>query len=338
MSPLRPVSSAALLSFILGVLSLGPLVIVLTLWQGRILVWLAVFFCLGPLALLVGFVGLRAVNRSDGRLAGQTLAVVGMILGGLATLVLLAGLGASWVLRSRGQAYLAACQNNLRTLFLATRFYYEKQEQFPVGTIDNPNLPPEQRLSWYVRLLPYMEQDPAEPRKTRETGLYEMIDQKVAWNAPDNRKALDTPLRRLFCPAHPDSVPVVAPTYYVGLAGIGSDAARLPLASPDAGMFGYDRVVHIEDLTGDKGRGQNSTAMVAETNNRIGYWAEGGPATVRGLDIQDKPYLGVLRQFGALHPGVTNVLFAGGSVDALSDDIDPVVFQDMLRIHAAPAK
>ncbi|HZU37693.1 MAG TPA: hypothetical protein VFA18_17360, partial [Gemmataceae bacterium] len=175
------------------------------------------------------------------------------------------------------------------------------------------------------------------PGQTQETGLYGAIQRKLAWDAPENQQAVNTPLRFLICPAHAGGLPMAASTYYLGLAGVGKDAAQLPLASPDAGMFGYERVVHREDLEEPASRGMNTTALVAESDSDIGFWAEGGPATVRGLDPAIRPYSGPGRPFGGLHAGVTNVLFVSGSVDAIADDVDPVVFQNMLRIHAPVA-
>jgi len=285
MPSFRRVSLKALLSLILGVLCLGPFALVLTCWQAPFLARLSVFFCLGPVALVLGFMGLREVNRSDGQRTGQKLAIGGMVLGGIATIVLMVGVAAwAWLLPLREQSHLTVCQNNLRLVFLAARMYYDKEQQFPVGTMDNPQLRATQRLSWYVRLLPYFEQDPAEPGQTQETGLYGAIQRKLAWDAPENQQAVNTPLRFLICPAHAGGLPMAASTYYLGLAGVGKDAAQLPLASPDAGMFGYERVVHREDLEEPASRGMNTTALVAESDSDIGFWAEGGPATVRGLD------------------------------------------------------
>lgn len=336
MAPSRGISLTALFSFLLGVLCLAPLALVLASWQAPILARLSGFFCLGPLALLLGIMGLREVNRSDGMLRGQKLAIGGMALGGLATLVLVGGLAALFILRARQQGNLATSINNLRVVFQATHIYVDQEHEFPVGTIENPALTPSRRLSWYVRLLPFMEQDPKKPRETRETALNQAINRKLAWDAADNDGAVHTPLPVLICPAHPDGLPVAAPTYYVGLAGVGLDAAELPLSSPNAGMFGYDRAVHLEDLLGPDGRGPDETVMVSETEVQIGFWAEGGPATVRGLDPAASPYLGQDRPFGGLYPGVTHVLFAGGAAQTLSDGVDPLVFQNLLRLHVSP--
>src|SRR5262249_46263013 len=77
----------------------------------------------------------------------------------------------------------------------------------------------------------------------------------------------------------------------------------------------YDRTITPEDVT----RGLSATMIVCETAWRNGPWAQGGFATVRGLDPDDLPYTGSGRPFGGLHPGITNLLHADGSVQEFSD-------------------
>ena len=38
-------------------------------------------------------------------------------------------------------------------------------------------------------------------------------------------------------------------THYVGVAGVGPDAGRLPADDPRAGVFGYGRQTRLEDIT-----------------------------------------------------------------------------------------
>ena len=113
------------------------------------------------------------------------------------------------------------------------------------------------------------------------------------------------------------------PTSYVGIAGLGTDAALLPKSDPRAGVFGYDRETALADITD----GPANTLMVAETARAIGSWFQGGPATVRGLDPAQKPYVGKGRQFGGLHEGGAWVAMADGTVRRVSDSVDPKVFE-----------
>src|SRR5258705_490802 len=90
-----------------------------------------------------------------------------------------------------------------------------------------------------------------------------------------------------------------AELHYPGIAGVGRDSPTLRREHPGAGVLGYDRQTGREDITD----GAANTMMVAETELAIGPWIAGGPATVRGLDPDRKPYVGKGQQFGGRHSG-----------------------------------
>jgi hypothetical protein len=140
-----------------------------------------------------------------------------------------------------------------------------------------------------------------------------------------------TPISWFHCPADPSQAPPGAPalTSYVGIAGVGKDAALLPADAPNAGLFGYDRVVKREQVTA----GISQAMMVAETGWENGLWAAGGFATVRGVDPMQQPYLGRDRPFGGLHPGGLFVLYVDGSARWVSDTVGPQVFLSMATIQ-----
>src|SRR5262249_10441649 len=92
---------------------------------------------------------------------------------------------------------------------------------------------------------------------------------------------------------------------YVGMAGLGKDAALLPLSNPRAGVFAYDRKTKFEDVTD----GHSTTIMVIETNFENGPWGAGGFSTVRGIDLEGPAYLGAAGQFGSLHRTQDTFLF-----------------------------
>jgi prepilin-type processing-associated H-X9-DG protein len=127
------------------------------------------------------------------------------------------------------------------------------------------------------------------------------------------------------------------PTSYVGIAGLGTDAPFLPNGHPRAGVFGYDRQTTLKDLKD----GASCTMVVTESGRVRTSWLEGGPATVRGLDTADLPYIGPGRQFGGLHrTSGANVAFADGAVRFISDTIDPRIFEAISTIaggeHVSP--
>src|SRR5262245_60935755 len=103
-------------------------------------------------------------------------------------------------------------------------------------------------------------------------------------------------------------------TTYVGMAGLGPDAATLPVKDRRCGLFGYERRIRLADVTD----GHNSTVAVVETAADIGPWAAGGRSTLRSIDPDERPYVGEERPFGRVHrphwhrwlrgPGYANVV------------------------------
>jgi prepilin-type processing-associated H-X9-DG protein len=86
-----------------------------------------------------------------------------------------------------------------------------------------------------------------------------------------------------------------------------------------AGVFGYERQTSLADITD----GAAVTMIVAESGRARGSWLAAGPATVRGLDTAELPYVGPGCQFGGLHPNGMYVAFVDGSVRFVSDTINP---------------
>jgi prepilin-type processing-associated H-X9-DG protein len=312
-SPPPRLSRTALLSLLLGLSSM------------------VLFVVTGVPALFLGLRGLRAINASEDRLTGRRLAVAGMVLGGLGCLATLVGVFALVVIHLAVRARRVECANNLRQLGLGASRYADNHDlMFPPGTLPNPALPPEQRLSWLVVLLPYLGETDA--ARQRYKVLNERIDRGKGWNAPANAAALNTPLAVCTCPAHPDVPPHPALTFYVGLAGVGPKAALLPTSSPRAGIFGYDRAVRRTDVRA----GLSFTMLATETAQDNGPWLAGGPATVRELAPDEEHYVGPGRPFGGLHPDGLNVLWADASVRWLNNNVPAADFRALATLSGKP--
>jgi hypothetical protein len=306
-----PVSRKALVSFVLGLLAV-PLQAIA-----------------GLPAIALGVTGLREINFSEGRSSGRWMCVVGIAMGIFVVVLDLLALGAYAILKARRTNALYACQNNLRQIGLAVAAYHFDHEFFPPGTVPNAELVPDQRLSWLVSLLPYYIEMEASSRKVRRQDtsffdVYSNIDLARSWDGTANRDATARPLGQFICPSHPAFTEELSPgpTYYVGIAGNGANAAELPLENRNCGFFGFDRTIAARDVT----RGLSNTMIACETAWRNGPWAQGGFATARGLDPKDLPYTGPGRPFGGLHPGVTNILRADATVQAFDDRGSPTVF------------
>jgi prepilin-type processing-associated H-X9-DG protein len=211
------------------------------------------------------------------------------------------------------------CASNLRNVLLATLGYVNHKGHFPTATWPDASLPPERRLSWYATILP-------------DFDLSELwtIDKTEPWDGSANAGIAGTRIGVLTCPDGP-SGPAggLMPTPFIGIAGLGTDAPTLPKGHPRAGVFGYDRQTALADITD----GQAFTMVIAESGRMMGSWLSGGPATVRGLDTTEQPYIGRGRQFGGLHQrSGAMAAFADGSVRFISDSIDPRIFEALSTI------
>jgi len=208
----------------------------------------------------------------------------------------------------------AQCMNNMRQIALALLGYCANDGAFPSGTWPNPSLPPESRLSWYAEITPFLDMQE----------LYMLLEKARPWDAGLNQKVACTRALYLRCPI--DNGPRFGnpwTTPYIGIAGVGTDAPSLPKSDPRSGVFGYDRRTTLADIKD----GLATTMLIAESGRAYGPWLQGGPATVRGLDTANTPYIGPGRQFGGFHPGCVPIAFADGSVRVVDEKIDPKVFE-----------
>lgn len=245
--------------------------------------------------------------------------------------VLLAVVGGLFVLsyipKMRLRANMEASKNNLRDLGLFAALHANPDPkrdaskfptQIPPGTIVLPDVAPENRLSWVVPVMPLLDQ-----RKNPVVELFPRIDQLQGWTAPPNQEAGQTRLVVLLCPENPpDARPDgAAVTSYVGVGGVGLDAAALPLGSPRSGAFRYDGPTSFDRITD----GISQTLLFAETRNEVGPWLRGGPATVRGLyDTTGAPPV-VGGQLGGYFPAGTHVSLCDGSVRLFTPQTSPQV-------------
>jgi hypothetical protein len=312
----------AIVSFALGVASVVCLLLFIT----------------GVPAMFLGLRSLRAINAANGRGKGRFFAMGGMVLGASATLIGLTGIVVEIVTALNARANAAVCQNNLRLIGKAVAEYHVEHETYPQGTIANARLPdPDQRLSWMVAILPFLDiPGPDTQGSAQKQNPYLGVDTNLGWEDQNNRPAIEKQVRWYLCPAfsHRHSRHDPGLTSYVGLAGLGEDAALLPLRradmtlNPHVGFFGYDRTITIRDIE----RGISSTLMIGETTRANGPWAAGGKATLRGLDLDDQPCAGRGRQFGGLHPEGAYMLYVDGSIAFIRDDSDPTLLRNLVTL------
>ena len=218
---------------------------------------------------------------------------------------------------ARAAARRTQSANNLKQQTLAAHNYDSTYATFPRGTVEAANLKPEQRLSWIATVLPYLE----------EGALAKRLDAKQAWNAGPNAAAARRQIPSMINPALDEGSESnddgYALTHYVGIAGVGEDAAASKVRTNKTGMFGYDRATSIRSVTD----GTSNTLLQGSVQADLGPWAQGGPSTVRAFT--KKPYIGGPDGFGGGEVGGTNFSLVDGSVQFISEDIDPQVLEAM---------
>lgn len=184
--------------------------------------------------------------------------------------------------------------------------------------------------SWMTELLPYV----------GHGDLYNQFDFSKAWRDKVNVEHCYTVIPAFLNPADPRShwkgLPYsgMALSHFAGMSGIEDRrnvvAAELPRSDPRAGIFGYDEIAKLSDITD----GTAQTIMIVGTGETPAPWMHGGGGTVRGArqPYFDK-YTG-LGSHGMSKPG-TFVLFADGSSRFISAEIDPEIFKAMCTMHGA---
>jgi hypothetical protein len=244
-------------------------------------------------------------------------------------ILLVVGVFLPIVVRLRDTSARMDCANNLKQIVLAVHNYQDTYGWFPRGTHPSPSLPPEKRLSWFVEIAPFVEADNV-PWWSHEN---------ESWDSPGNC-FLRIDRQVFLCPSGKTlrSPSTLGLTHYVGIAGVGADAATYPMGDTRIGMFGYDRQVTIKDVTD----GLTNTLMIMETRRENGPWAAGGPPTIRGIDTTDEPYIGPHHQFGGMHrngsrvfgrlPFASNCAMGDASVRRISAEIDPRILEKAATI------
>lgn len=250
---------------------------------------------------------LPGVPLAGGSLGGST----GVATTGIAVALLLPAVQAAREAARRTQS-----ANNLKQIGLAMHNYHDTFGHFPAGDIPNDNLAEDERLSWIVSILPYLEQ----------AALYNQIDAKSTWNSNSNRRWTSVAVPVLLHPGiNLPQVGDAGATHYVGLAGLGEKGPTLASNEKGAGMFAYGKPRRFRDILD----GTSNTVAVAEATDNPSPWAQ-AKGSIRPLTQQ--PYLHGPDGIGGPSRGGTNMLFGDGAVRFVSDNIDPRVMEALVTI------
>ena len=237
--------------------------------------------------------------------------------GSVAVVPILVALLLPAVQQAREAARRTQSRNNLRQLGLAMHNYHDVWNHLPRGTVENHELKPDERLSWVVALLPYIEQ----------AALYNLIDQKSAWDSAKNRQLSEVTVPTLQNPSQRRPSDMSGSMDYVAIGGIGPDAASLPKSDNKAGIFGYDRETKIRDITD----GTSNTMAISDSSSPNTSYMQGGGMSIKSFSQQ--PYVNGPDGIGSPHAGGFQVLFADGSVRFVSENIDPGTLEALATMH-----
>ena len=246
-------------------------------------------------AIIFGALGLGDVNRSGGRVTGSGLAIAGIVLGSIGSLLSIAGILLALLLPAVQAARQAArrvqSSNNLKQVALALIAYHETHRNFPEAFTKNDDGRP--LLSWRVAILPYLE----------ETALERRFHQDEAWDGPDNKPLVD------LCPDF----------YKAPGDGMnpGNQTNILGIVDADT-VLAADGPVNIADIRD----GTSNTIVAVELAGADIAWSE-------PRDITIDEFLAAMQRGPdepGLHPvyaGGVQCMFADGSVHFVPTDTDP---------------
>ena len=243
------------------------------------------------------------------------------------------------MIQEKGSLDMAASRSHVHELAVASQRMSEAmQRQFPRAAFERPVPPsragrpylPSQRVSWMAELLPYLGQG----------NLYSQIDRAQSWRDPVNVGSASTLIPQFLSPntepaswwvKYPEVSDPVAATHFVGIAGVGMDAASYaandPAVADKIGIFGYDRPTSVRDITD----GAANTILMAQVPPFVKRpWLAGGGSTAVGVPEKNsvKPFVSTQ---GDGKKG-TLVVMADGSVRFISENVSDEVFKALVTI------
>jgi hypothetical protein len=241
------------------------------------------------------------------------------------------------VLQQKGYLDMASGQPRIHDLARALTAYAAAHDrQFPRGTVErsipgtraNRPYAPDQRVSWMAEILPFLGPEQA--------SLYDHIDRQKSWDDSGNLVLASTLVPQYLDPQFPPNTwwvryrglnESVAATHFVGVAGIGMDAAEYdpndPKVASKIGVFGYDRSTKLADIKNPSG-----TILVLQVPPTLKRpWMAGGGSTVQGVPETNsvQPFVCIQRDG---KPG-TLAIMADGAVRFISADIPESAFKAM---------
>jgi uncharacterized protein (TIGR03067 family) len=214
---------------------------------------------------------------------------------------------------------------------------------------------PRNRISWMAGLLPHM----------GHQNLFQKIQFNQSWRDASNWMPGNTIVPQFLDPTYPDNTQQVAvgelpldfaATHFVGIAGVGLDAASYkrgdPATAHKRGPLSYDDSASLDEIRA--GRGLSNTILMVQVPHDgvtgVSPWIAGGGATLRGVPEtnsiapfvlstdRNKNTIMYSTDGGKTKQRGTFVLMTDGSVRFIDQTIDEEVFKAMCTVGGPTPK
>lgn len=262
------------------------------------------FFITGLIGVIVGFLALMDINRSQGRLTGSGMAIAGIVtglLGSVMTIFVLIAMLLPAVQQVREAARRTDTLNKVRQMAIAMHNHHDSFKRLPYaeGAPEGRG----SRLSWRVQILPFLELN----------HLYDQFNHDEPWDSPHNLALVDQ-MPEIFRSNNHDLEP-------------GKTVFVVPVTPVDPStppgeyqtIFVPGRRTSLESIHD----GTSQTIMILEAN------PEAAVTWTKPEDWEfdpEKP----LKNLGEARPTGFCVAFADGSSFFIHDDISPETFIALL--------
>ncbi len=222
--------------------------------------------------------------------------------------------------------------------------------RYPPGAFPRPettsriDMEPKNRVSFMAGLLPYL----------GHQNLFNRIQFNRSWRDSSNWFSGNTIVPQFLDPMYPDTSRFVsfgelpmefAATHYVGIAGVGMDAASFKRSDPatflQRGVLSYDESAPLDEVR--QGRGLSNTILLIQTPHDgltgVSPWIAGGGATLRGVPEKNSilPFVLTTDKNGKpIHnknKRGTFALMTDGSVRFIDQNVSDGVFKAMCTVN-----
>jgi hypothetical protein len=254
-------------------------------------------------------------------------------------------------IRFRGIMSMSDRRSHIHELAEAMMAYLEKEGHFPRGAVlrevnsgRNLDWRPDQRRSWMTLLLPYLANGEFKDLIPNDSRNRSRIKTMGWYDDPVVIKAGMTVIPQFLSPSSPGNLTYFVPypnlpvkgewaaTHFVGVAGVGLDAAEYrgddPATAKLRGVFGYDRETKKSDI---KDGLDQTIVLIQVPASPKSPWIAGGGSTVRGVS-EDRDCVNPFVCLEYQGKRGTLAIMADGKVRFIPANIDPKTFQALCTI------